>query len=32
MIRMTIQGKAVSIFPGEKPGSPAIYLNTVSGE
>ena len=32
MIRMTIQGKAVSIFPSEKPGSPAIYLNTVSGE
>lgn len=32
MIHMTIQGKAVSVFPSEKPGAPAIYLNTVSGE
>lgn len=32
MLRITTQGKTVSIFPCEKPNAPVLYLNTFSGE
>ena len=32
MCTVSIGGKTVSFFPANEPGSPVIYLNTVSGE
>ena len=32
MRTVSIGGKTVSVFPANEPGSPLVYLNTVSGE